>query len=245
MMVLRWAAKSDLDVRWPESDALILALGKACQAYEASLPAGERCGAVPPALLAQSLVALEAAIKEAGTGEQERAESSEARRQAQQDARPEIDRALAQLKAKYFDNLAKLEQWGLATKQSAKGVTVLKPKGTTQEVAFLLAYVAKEQSLPTAEQISNPALAKMTGFASTLSQSQAARGAGRTKREIAVRARSVAGEEALLYLQAIAVSLMAVRYKGEVSNELQRWGFDVAAAKGKGASVPPTGGGAE
>lgn len=245
MLGFRWDVKGALDVRWPETDALILALLKQCRTKEQSLPAAERCGAVPDALLVQAITALEAASKEAGLGEQARAEAAEVRRQALVAAKPEINRLIEMLKVKYYSNQAKLEQWGLRTKVGANGVTVLKPRGEKELIAFLLAFVAKEQSLLPAEQVEAASLPRMAGYAQTLSQSLEARSAGRTKREINVRARSEAGERGLRYAQAVAVSLTAVRFNGVVTNDLQEWGFDVTAAKTGGSSQPPAGGGAE
>ena len=245
MIAFRWDTKGALDLRWPETDVLILALGKQCRAKEAALPAAERCGAVPLALLNEAITAVEVAAKEAGTGEQERAEAAEVRRQALAAAKPEIERVFVLLKAKYYANLAQLEQWGLRTKVGAKGVVVLKPQGEKQEIAFLQAFVAQEQSLAPAEQVDGGNLARLAGYAQSLSQSTEARGVGRTKREVNVKARSAAGERLLRYVQAMAVSLTAVRFNGVVTNELQEWGFDVVAAKSAGSSQPPAGGGAE
>lgn len=228
MLALRMDTKSELEVRWPGTDAQVIAAAQIYVAYEGSLPVANQLQDVSLAMIQAALTEAITAVSAAGISEQGRAVASEQYRQAMATAKPLLEIILLRLRGKYATNLAQLEGWGLYTKIGTNGISVLKPKGDKGWAEFLMAYVAKEQSLPANEQISDPPLAQMSALATTIQQSLTAREAGRTQREIYVRARSEAGTRLLNLLQAAAVVLVTTRYDGKVTNELQQWGYNVS-----------------
>ena len=65
--------------------------------------------------------------------------------------------ALSSLKAKYIDNLPRLERWGLMVNVTER-ITVLTPRSNDEWVAFAGACTVMEESLPVADRIGLPAL---------------------------------------------------------------------------------------
>lgn len=230
-------------VRWPESDRDIIALGQAYVAYETARPPEDQVPAPALATVQATLDAAQAAQAAAQTGEAERAQAAETYRQTLATAKEQLDAVIIRLKAKYLDNLAQLEEWGLDTTTTSRGVSVRKPDSDSAWADFLQAYVTKESSLPAETQLSDPPLAEMEALATTLAASDAARSAGRAQREANVSARSEEAAELLDLLQVAGLVLVATRFNRQVNSELQAWGYDVAARDTQ-SQGPPTGGGA-
>jgi hypothetical protein len=167
------------------------------------------------------------AIAAARSGEQGRASAGEVVQQTHEAVKPLLDKAFVQLKAKHFDHLALLEQWGLDTVMIQNKVRVRKPSSQRQRLEFLQAYVAKEASLPPEEQISDPPLATMQAHLATLQSSLTERASGRDQREMYVEVRNTAVSRLLDLLKLAAAVRVGVTYGGVLTNELQLWGFTV------------------
>jgi hypothetical protein len=148
--------------------------------------------------------------------------------------KPLIDKAFIQLKARYFDQLALLEQWGLDTVMDQNGVRVRKPGSQRQRLDFLQAYVAKEASLPPEEQISDPPLATMQGHLATLQTSLTERTSGRDQREVHVEVRNTAVAHLHNLLKIAAAVRVAVTHGGVLTNDLQLWGYLVTGRGSNG-----------
>lgn len=240
MIVIRMDVDGALEVRWPKQDRQTVALAEAYLRRENGLPAAER---LPYPLLTDvqaALAAVQNKADTAGSGEQGRAQAAELYRQTMARAIPRLELALLRLKGQYADNLAALEAWGLHTKTGARGVTVIKPRTEKGWVDFLHRYVVQEQSMAEAKRVSDPPLDEMQGLAQTLEQSNRARTEGRTQREIGVQGRSAAGQRLLDIVQLAAFALVVGRYDGQVTNDLQQWGYTVVArASTGGTSHPP------
>ncbi|HRQ37860.1 MAG TPA: hypothetical protein PLD25_08100 [Chloroflexota bacterium] len=232
--MVRLDYKGAYQVKWPRSDADILALGQAYIAHETSLPAAERVAAPSLAEVELAYTAVHNAHTTAHSGEITRAVAAGTYRQTMTIARSNLEIAIIQLKARHFTNLAQLEQWGLDTVANGRGVTVRKPRTDNGWAALLAAYVRKESSLPPADQISNPSLAEMTAVLDNLQTAHAARTAGRNQREANVQARLTQVQRLLDLLQTAAIVLVATRYNGVVTNALQTWGYQVIAARPRG-----------
>lgn len=227
MFSVKIDTNGDYHVRWPTRQSQIVALGVAYVAYENSLPANNRVLAPSLTLVQESLAAAQAEQATAGSSEVSRATASETYRQTLSLAKPKLNMALVQLKAKYISNHAQLEGWGLDTVAGSSGVTVRKPRTEKEWATFLTNYVAQESSLAAANQIADPPLAEMSTLATTLQAANAARKAGSSQRQAAVETRTAAANRLLDLLQTAALVITVTQHNGVVSNHLEQWGFQV------------------
>lgn len=237
MLSLRLDPTGLLSVRWPRSYRAVVALGEAYVAYESSLPPAEQLQDIPLTAVQTALADAQAAIAAARSGEQGRASAGELVQQTHTALKPLIDKAFIQLKARYFDQLALLEQWGLDTVMDQNGVRVRKPGSQRQRLEFLQVYVAKEASLPPEEQISDPPLATMQAHLDTLQASLTERTSGRDQREVHVAVRDTAVTQLHNLLKIAAAVRVAITYNGVLTNDLQLWGYPVTgrASNGNGS----------
>ena len=227
MLSLRLDPTSSLSVRWPESYRAIVALGEAYIAYEGSLAPEAQLKDVSLTAVQTALTAAKAAIAAARSGEQGRASAGELVQQTHTALKPLIDKAFIQLKARYFDQLALLEQWGLDTVMNQGKVRVRKPSSQRLRLEFLQVYVAKETSLPPEEQISDPPLATMQAHLATLQASLTERTSGRDQREVHVEVRNTAVTQLHNLLKIAAAVRVAITNGGVLTNDLQLWGYPV------------------
>ena len=228
---------SSLSVRWPKSPRTIVALGEAYVAYEGSLAPEAQLKDVPLTAVQTALDEARAAVSAARSGEQGRASAGELVQQTFATLGPLLDKAFIQLKARHFDHLALLEQWGLDTVVSRGKVQVRKPsKNQQQQLAFLQAYVAKEASLPPAEQISDPPLATMQAHLNAIQTGLAERTSGRDQREVNVEVRNTAVAQLLTLLKVAAAVRVMATHNGMLTNELQLWGFQVVGRTTNGST---------
>lgn len=227
MLTLKLDTTSSLAVRWPASYRAVVALGEAYIAYEGSLAPEAQLHDIPLTAVQTALTEAKAAIASAQRGEQGRASAVEVVQQTYDALKPLLDKAFLQLKVKYFDHLAQLEQWGLDTVMSRGKVQVRKPKTRRQQLDFLQAYVAQEASLPPAAQISDPPLATMQAHLVTIQTGLTERTSGQDQREVHVEARNTAVSKLLDLLKVVAAVRVAGTFDGTITNELQLWGFQV------------------
>lgn len=229
MINIQLDATGSLSVKWPRKDADILALGTAYLAYESSLPGGQQRQDVSLAVIQPVYDEAVAAVAGATGGESSRAIAAETLRQNYESARPQLEVAINQLKAKYYANLAQLEQWGLDTVAGSSGISVRKPRNQTAWIIFLQAYVTQEASLDPADQLTVPVLADLQTLNTAIQAAIATRDTARTTRETNVQGRGTAVQRLLDLLQVACATIVAVQYAGVVTNNLQRWGFTVQA----------------
>lgn len=234
MLTLKLDTTSSLSVRWPESYRAIVALGEAYVAYEGSLTAAEQLQDVPLTAVQTALTEAKAAMNSARSGEEGRASAGEVVQQIHETVRPLLDKAFMQLKAKHFDHLAVLEQWGLDTVMRQGKVQVRKPTNQGQRLEFLRAYVTKEASLPPAEQVSDPPLATMQAHLAVLETGIVERTSGRDQREMNVQVRNTAVSRLLDLLKVAAAVRVCVTHGGIVTHALQLWGFQVSGRTASG-----------
>lgn len=227
MLTVRIDANGTYTLKWSRQQAQIIALGVGYVAYESSLPANNRVLAPSLTLVQEALAAAQAEQSTAGSSEVSRATASETYRQTLSLAKPKLNMALVQLKAKYISNHAQLEGWGLDTVAGSSGVTVRKPRTEKEWATFLTNYVAQESSLAAANQIADPPLAEMSTLATTLQAADTARKAGSSQRQAAVETRTAAANRLLDLLQTAALVITVTQFNGVVSNHLEQWGFQV------------------
>lgn len=227
MVALRFDSMGSLTLRWPSGYRAVVALGEAYIAHEGSLPPEAQLQDIPLAMIAAALAEAKTAIAAAQKGEQTRASAGEVVQQTHEAIKPLLDRAIMQLKAQHFNQLAVLERWGLHTVMRQGKVLVRKPRTRRQWWELLQAYVEQEASLPPAEQISNPPLAVMQVHWQTLQTGLTQRTGGRDQREMHVEARNTAVARLLDLLKAAAVIRLVADFNGVLTNELQLWGFEV------------------
>ena len=241
MLTLKLDPSSSFAVRWPSSYRSAVALAEAYVTYESSLAPAEQLQDVPLSAIQAALADAQTAIHAARSGERGRASAGEIVQQTYEALKPLIDKAIAQLKAKHFDHLALLEEWGLDTVVRQGKVQVRKPASQSQRLEFVEAYIAREASLPPEEQISDPPLATMQAHLSTIQTSMAQRTSGRDQREMNVQVRNTAVARLLDLLKVAAAIRVAMLHGGLVTNDLQPWGFQVVGrvTSGNGTREAP------
>ena len=229
-----------LRVRWPKNDAEVISVGTTFIAYEGSLPAPQQVQDIPLARIQAAHTSAQAGVTGAGGGEAARAIAAETLRQNYLAAKPLLETAIHHLNVKYRANLAQLELWGLETVLGPTGIRVRKPRGQRGWIAFLQAYVTQESALPVADQLTAPALAQMQTLHTNIQDALRARNEGRNTREISVQGRTAATQELDSLLRIACAIIVTARYDGEITNELQHWGFNVVARPpSQGQSTPP------
>ena len=192
MVTIKIDANGTYILRWPRAQHEIIALGVGYVAHESSLPANKQVLAPSLAMVQESLAAAQAEQGVAGSSETSRATAAETYRQTLATAKPKLNLALLQLKAKYAANQAQLEGWGLDTVAGSAGVVVRKPRTEKEWATFLTTYVTQETSLAAGNQLAEPPLAEMSTLATTLADADAARKAGSSQRQAAVETRTAA-----------------------------------------------------
>lgn len=157
-------------VRWPAltREDGVMELARTYVAYEGSLPEGERVLTPGLGLIEGVLAAAEGERAAAHHAETARAVASETYRQTFAAAKPKLNLALLQLKARYAANLAQLEAWGLDTVVQGRTISVRKPRTEREWAHFLARYVTKESSLAAAQQLPEPPLPDMITLNTTL-----------------------------------------------------------------------------
>lgn len=238
MISLQLDKTGPLTVKWPTKDTDILKSGSDFIEYESSLIEGDQLRDVSLTLIQGVYELAEAAVSAAGGGETTRATAAEILRQKYEAVKPLLEMALAQLKAKYFANLAHLEAYNLDTVAGRNGVIVRKPRTQKEWLAFLDAYITQQNSLPAPDRLTTPALATLQTLQADLQDALLDRATGRTTREINVQGRSAAVQRLLDLLQVACAILVAVKFNGVVTNDLQRWGFIVQAKTPTGDPGP-------
>jgi hypothetical protein len=238
MLSLQLDKPGPLILKWPTKDLEIIQLGRAYVTHEATL-LEEQLKDLPLTLLQPVLETAELALQTAGSGETARATAAETIRQVYLTARPALENAFTQLKARYFANLAHLEAYGLDTVAGKNGVSVRKPRNQTEWLAFLEGYVKQETSLAPADRLPIPPLADLQTLLTTYQTALATRTSGRNTREINVQSRSTAVQRLLDLLQVACAVLVVTRFNGLVTNDLQKWGFTVQAKTAPIETAPP------
>lgn len=230
MISITIRSNEDLTVEWPRRDKDVIALARDYLAYEASLPAEEQLQDMDAAKIQALVEQAEAAIANSRAGEAERAHKSQRSDQKLEAAKMKLDAAIMQLKGKHWDSLAILEEWGLETKVTAYGdISVRKPYHFRDEafLTFLKTYIAKEESLPEEERITNPSLDEMKGLATTIEAINESWQDAISLRKEGIEQRKKIARELHLWLKACAAVLITTRFNGELTARLQRWGFTV------------------
>lgn len=222
-------------LRWPALTRQdeVLALARAYVAYEGSLPEGERVLTPALGLIEGVLAAAQQEQSTARHAETTRATAAETYRQTFAAAKPQLNIALLQLKARYAANLAQLEAWGLDTVVLGSSISVRKPRTEREWAQFLARYVAQETNLDAASRLPQPALTEMTTLSDTLQAADAARKAAQSQREAAVETRKKLVNRLLDLLQGAALGIVLTQFEGQVTNDLQRWGFEVVGRRAR------------
>jgi hypothetical protein len=237
MIAIKIDANGGYNLIWPRTDQEILNLASAYVAQESRLPAAQRVASPSLALVQTALTQAQAPAELATQAERDRVQAAEAYRQAMVEVNQRVDVLLVRLKNQYLSNLGQLAQWGLEVVSGKKGATVRKPKGDKALITFLQTYVARESSLPAAQQIQDPALATISNLLTQVTTSQTERLTGRNKREAGVQTRSEKVQMLLDLVQTAGLVLVMTQFQGVVTNDLQAWGFQVVAKSSKPAGI--------
>jgi hypothetical protein len=236
---MKFDPQGNLELNWPSSDLEIIELGTAFVTYEEAQPVAQQLKDLPVVFFSALVKQAQDSAAQASAGEASRAQAAEAVRQAMEQARPLLDKVILHLKSRQANNLAGLEQWGLTTNATARGVSVIKPKNETEWRAFLLSYTEKEATLPVADQITDPPLSQLQALAETVRQNRADRMEQTTRRTRNVAARTSASQKLLDALQAAAAVLIVTRFGGQLTRDLQAWGYRIVAKTAKATATPP------
>lgn len=227
MISVRLDYNGKYDVRWPRTDMQILELGRAYLEQEA-LQAAEVHVLMPSTARIQALY--DAAVIGATTGESGEVERAAAAQSYEQQLREAIDllrQAILSLKAKYRKQLAQLEAWGLKTRQNGTSIIVNSPRSDADWRAFLLKYVAQEESLEASQRIMDPPLESLQPLAKRLPEELNKRDESTTQRRSGIYQRSESAAELLDVLQVAVLVLVSERFGGKVQPELEDWGLTV------------------
>lgn len=239
MFTVRVDCNGTYQVRWPPvyREREVLDLAVAYVAREQSLPEAQRVLSPTLALIEGVLAAAQSEQLIAQHSETARATAAETYRQTFAAAKPKLNVALLQLKARYAANLAQLEAWGLDTVVQGRTISVRKPRTEREWAQFLAQYVAKESSLAAAQQLPEPPLTAMITLNTTLQTADAARKSSQNQREAAVQTRAAIVNRLLDLLQGAALVIVLTQFEGIVTNDLQQWGFQVTARPVKNGSI--------
>ncbi len=220
-------------VRWPlvTRQDEVLALGRMYVAYEGSLPEGERVLTPGLGLIEGVFAAAEGERAAAHNAETARAIASTTYRQTLSTAKRKLDVALLQLRARHAGNLALLEAWGINTVAKTVGIAVRRPRTEREWAQFLARYVAQESSLDAANRLPEPPLTEMSALNDTLQAADTARKTAQRQREAAVETRKGLVNRLLDLLQGAALAIVLTQFEGRVTNDLERWGFQVVARR--------------
>jgi len=228
-------------IRWPESDADILELGKTYQARESTLTVDQQVREPSLVTIGQLYSTADTAVSSASQGEIGRATGAENYRLAMEQAMPLLRNCIKALEVKYSSNLANLEKWGIDTKVAGGKVTVYKPRHETKWAELLQTYVAQESSLPEADRITQPGYDQMSRLAIQAGSGLTGRNDGRKQREQGVSTR-LSQVTRLLDILQIAAGVLVSRYDCKVTKDLLDWGFTVIERPAASATKNQTGG---
>ena len=225
---------------FPKTDIGIIALGDTFVAHEASLPVGQRLREPNPAQIQDLLTEAKQAAGLAVTNENLRAVSAGDYNAAIAEAKDLMADALAEISHKHRKNPAKLQEWGVDTRVGSRKILIIKPNTDIAWGDFTHAYIAKEQSLPENERVSDPSLSRLIQLDQIIQSSRLLRSAGENERGINIKNRATASARLLELLQLAGAILCLTRFDGSVAEELTRWGFKVV-----GKSAAPAASAAE
>jgi hypothetical protein len=226
---MKFDVPSALEIRWEATDEDTIKHGVSFIAFEEQRPPEEQLKDLSLAFFQGLVKEAQDAAVEASRGEAERARAAEAVRQAAEERRPLIDKLLLHLKSRHANNLAELEIYSLKTTAGSRGVSVQKPRDAIQRRAFCLAYVEQQTLLPPAQQISDPPLSQIALIAKALQDNQAERTEQIIRRQRNVATRTAAAQRLHEALQAAAAVLIITCFDGQITRDLQQWGYDVVA----------------
>lgn len=229
MLTLRFDGSGLFNIQWPKKSNDVIELGRLYVTYEQKQPLANQVVLPTLGMMQASLQAAQASQQLAHIGEASRAQSAGLYRHSFELLRSKLDNVFLRLKADHSDNLAALQFWGLKTAAKGKKISVYKPKSQFEWEQFAEAYIRREESLPPAEQLNNPPLADIKALWTQVAQAKETRQEGRNNREIGVQTRTAEVNRLLDLLQLAAAGLTLIRFNGQVTNELQLWGFKVTA----------------
>ena len=148
MFLFRLDSQSDLIISWPRTSIDIINLGKAYVSYEQSLAESDRL-ALPALSQMESLLAAARSYETMTVqGEMKRAAAAGRFDQTMNKVKEQFGIAIIKLKAKYLNNLAQLEAWGLNTTIGTRTIRVHRPRKQADWKYLIQTYISKEQSLP-------------------------------------------------------------------------------------------------
>lgn len=228
MLALKFDATGKLVIDFGLTDAEIISLGNAFIEQETRQLPAQQLKAPDLMLIRAARDEALSAAEQAQTNENLRAVSTAAFDNALTAAKVDLKEAIIELKHKHRKNRAILRDWGLVTVEGVDvNVRVKTPTSDRGWADLIHAYVIKEQSLPEAERLVEPSLARLIDLDAIIQTNLAQRATGTTERGIGVKGRLKAVTRLLDLLQAAAVVLVVTRYDGCVSEELTRWGYKV------------------
>jgi len=236
MMQYRLDANGKQQVNWPANDAEIVRLGEEFIQASERRPA-ERCF---PALnlVKTRCAAAAAAMAQAQTGDADRSGAALTVEQTFEQAQQLVRKIVAGLSYHHLHELPELQKWGLKVVRGPRGQYLVKsPRNKADVMAMLETYLKRENELPEANRLADPALDTVAAALAALTTSMAARQQGRTQREQGVQARTVEAQKLLDLLQVAAAYHCVVEFDGVVDARLQDLSFEVTTVT-KRATAP-------
>lgn len=214
-------------LRWSRKDQEILVLSNTYVAYEATLPPEQQLKDVSLARIGQVLVDANVARQAISDSEATRVKEGAIFRTTLGQVRDALRQARRVLGARYLDDVSPLVDWGFTVVISRGKPAVRLPNVQPGWLNLMQAYLAREGALEEGERVVRPGYDEVQGLWQTLQESLKARDEALARRETAVEARKAAVKRLLALLKLAAETRVQLYYGGQVSPELQLWGYDV------------------
>ena len=223
MISVRIDVKGPLRIHFPSAYHWVdlLELGHTFLDYERSLPL-DRQSRMEPTVVRELTQAVEL-YDNYQAGLRQRDTALQALKQIDQQAIPLTREIYQNVKAATFATPDKAAEWGYTVKD-ATGVLV-RPHSRPNRLALLNAYIAHEERRPVAERFPSPNLATAKQVRDALAEQWAAYQSGLERYRSSYAEGRIAFRKLSVCLRLSAATVMLLFFKGQLSFELQHWGF--------------------
>lgn len=231
-------AKSDVVIKAPDKYSGWITLAQQYLAYESAQPPEAQLPLPTLVNVNSALVALQTAVAAAADGEHNRAIAGNRFNELMASVKGKLSWALNGRSRQFHQSLYLLEAWGVDTVNGPAGARVEFPSFQADWLALLDAYIAKEESLPPAEQWADPPLSEMETLREQVQINKQEREQYKLQRMNNIVKRDQRLATLKMLLDQALHNLIIEKYSGVVDMELGFWGFNVQhrAATGSGSN---------
>lgn len=220
---------SDQQLRWSRKDEQVIAQATVYVDYESALPPEQQLKDVSLALMQEVLAEAVDARGAVAYNDAERIKAGTTCRTATKEIKGVLRQVRKVLDARYLDDVSPLADWGFEVLLSRGKPTLRMPRNNQGWRNLMRTCLAREQEQPEEERVVTPSFEDMMALQQKLQDSIKARQEALAGREAAVAARKAATRRLLALLKVAADTRVHVYYEGQISPELQSWGYNVVA----------------